>query len=79
MRTMSTACPICGLAFAKDEMVKTATVSLPFGLLGISFHETCFLAESTRAYELIEEAIVKAIEIAAKIAGGTLPAPPMIH
>jgi len=78
MRTMSTRCPICGRGFAGGEirMVKTVIVNLPFGLVGISFHESCFLQHREKANEFVRQAVEKAV---AFMVTGPSPPPPVIH
>jgi len=76
VKTMSTLCPICGRAFQRGDMVKTAVVELPFGLVGMSFHEACFDGEEARAQQLIQEAVEKAMALAR---GCSSPTPLTIH
>jgi uncharacterized protein (UPF0212 family) len=73
---MSTRCPICGQGFAKGEMLETAFVFLPFGVVGVSFHQRCFRGDEQKAQQLVQEAVEKATALAR---GGSSPTPPVIH
>jgi len=76
VKTMSTRCPICGQGFAKGEMLETAFVFLPFGVVGVSFHRRCFRGDEQKAQQLVQEAVEKATALAR---AGSSPAPPVIH
>ena len=76
MRTMSTRCPICGQGFVQGEMLETAFVLLPFGVVGMSFHQRCFRGNEQKAQQLVHEAVEKATALAR---AGSSPTPPVIH
>jgi len=88
VKTMSTRCPLCGAAFKDGEPVTTATVPMPFGMVGVSFHKRCFDEDEAGAQAIVREAVgvaaafvsslppSRATKPAAAGEGGSSPTPP---
>ncbi len=76
MKTMSTQCPLCGRGFAKGEAIATAVVRLPFGVVGASFHESCFRGDEQGAKAILREAVSMATSLVGSMSS---PTPPVVH